>query len=82
MSLISSTVKGCGRKRLRMAAGSKKRTPGATIIKELSEQSYPHKQLKLFKDRSLKSYQNKESGFKALLENRSSSNSQSRYSET
>ena len=61
-AIISSAVESCGRKRLRMAGGSEKRTPWWNQdVKE--------------------TIQAKNDAFKALLQNRSSSDLQFRYSE-
>ena len=61
-AMISQAVESCGRKRLRMAAGTEKRTPWWNQdVKE--------------------AIQAKKDAFKALLQNKSSSDLQSRYSE-
>ena len=61
-AIISPAVESCGRKRLRMARGSEKRTSWWSQVVE-------------------KAIRTKKDAFKALLQNRSSSDLQSRYSE-
>ena len=66
-AMISSAVKSCGQKRLRIAAARKKRAPWWNH--DVKEAIYPSKKRK------------KKDSFKALLQNRSSSDLQSPYSE-